>query len=106
MHRLGLTRENLIEKHLKPLLKARRVKYFAHHGKVKDSRKVEALEVRCNALDMAFRLEGSYTAPKADTQEIKTVSCIVLDVPRPPRPGNAAQTVRRRLLKYSPPQAL
>jgi hypothetical protein len=87
MHRLGLTRENLIEKHLKPLLRARRVKYFAHHGKVKDSRKVEALEIRCNALDMAFRLEGSYAAPKADTQEIKTVSCIVLDVPRPPRPG-------------------
>jgi hypothetical protein len=73
------------------LLRARRVKYFAHHGKVEDSRKVEALEIGCNALDMAFRLEGSYSAPKADTHEIKTVSCIVLDVPRPPRPGNAAQ---------------
>jgi hypothetical protein len=86
MHRLGLTRENLIEKHLKPLLRARRVKYFAHHGKVKDSRKVEALEVRCNALDMAFRLEGSYAPPAAE-QTNKTVSVIVLDVPRPPRPG-------------------
>jgi hypothetical protein len=73
-------------------LRARRVKYFAHHGKVKDSRKVEALEVRCNALDMAFRLEGSYAPPAAE-QTNKTVSVIVLDVPRPPRPGNAAQVM-------------
>jgi hypothetical protein len=52
----------------------------------KDSRKVEALEIRCNALDMAFRLEGSY-APLAVEQSHRTVSCIILDAPRPPRPG-------------------
>jgi hypothetical protein len=35
---------------------------------------------------MAFRLEGSYAPPAAE-QTNKTVSVIVLDVPRPPRPG-------------------
>jgi hypothetical protein len=88
----GLTDDSLIENYLIPLLKARRVKYFQHNGKVKDRRTVEALEIRHSALDTAFKLKGSY-APLQMEQATRTVTTIILDVPRPPRPGNGAKPI-------------
>jgi hypothetical protein len=79
----GLTDEALIEKHLKPLLQAKETKFFQHKGRVTDSRQVPAHGIRLNALDMAFRLRGSYAAPLAEDRDKGTVQVIVLDVPRP-----------------------
>jgi hypothetical protein len=88
----GLTDAALIEKYLKPLLIAKETKFFQHKGRVVSKRNVPALGTRTQALDLAFKLKGSY-APPAVEQTNKTVSVIVLDVPRPPRPGSAAKTV-------------
>jgi hypothetical protein len=79
----GLSDEALIEKHLKPLLCATETRLFQHKGKVTDSRRVPAHAIRLNALDMAFRLMGSYAAPANVNTETKSVQVIVLDVPRP-----------------------
>ena len=56
----GLTDEALIEKYLKPLLKAKETKFFAFQGEVIETHDVEALGIRKEALDMTFRLKGSY----------------------------------------------
>jgi len=64
LEKAGLTDEVLTEKYLKPLLRAKETKFFAHEGKVTDHRDVAALGIRSNALDMTFNLKGSY-APKA-----------------------------------------
>ena len=79
----GLTDEALIEKHLKPLLNATEVKHFQHNGEVTDSRRVPDNPTRLKALDMAFRLHGSYSPRKMEEAEKKTVQVIVADVPRP-----------------------
>jgi hypothetical protein len=83
MEEHGLTDSVLIEKYLVPLMRATRKKYFQYKGKVRDSRKEAALDIRENALDMAFRLKGSYAPVSVETERKQTVSVIVLDVPRP-----------------------
>ena len=60
LERHGLTDDSLIEKYLKPLLRAKETKFFAFQGEVIETHDVEALGVRKDALDMAFRLKGSY----------------------------------------------
>ncbi len=57
MDQLGLTEEHLIDKHLRRHLNAKRTVFFQKDGKVKDSRKTEALEIQSKALDMAARLQ-------------------------------------------------
>ena len=80
----GLTDEALIEKHLKPLLNGTEVKHFQQNGeKPTDSRRVPDNPTRLKALDMAFRLHGSYSSRKMEDAEKKTVQVIVADVPRP-----------------------
>src|SRR3954447_22200166 len=49
--RYGLTDEALIEKHLKPLLEATETKYFQSKGKVTETLKVPANDIRLDALD-------------------------------------------------------
>jgi hypothetical protein len=85
LDRLGLNEAMLIEKHLKPLLRAQTTKFFQHDGKVRDKRVVAANEIRLQALDMAFRLRGSYAPKGAQPAEQRGVTVIVLDVPRPNR---------------------
>jgi len=82
MDEVGLTARMLIEKHLVPLLAAKETKYFVVDRKLV-SRQVEALRIRLDALDMAFRLRGSF-APK-DPKEAAHfgVKVIVVDVARP-----------------------
>ena len=60
MDRLGLTDEHLLDKRLKPLLEANEMKFFQKDGNVTDEREVEANDIRLRALDMAFKLRGSY----------------------------------------------
>jgi hypothetical protein len=78
----GLTDSHLIQKHLKPLLKARRTKHFAHNGQVKSTRHYADHDTRLAALDMAFRLKGSF-APVKSQNESRSVDVIVVDLPRP-----------------------
>jgi len=97
LDRHGLTDYALIEKHLKPLLHATETKFFQHKGKVTDSRTVPDNAVRLDALDMAFRLKGSYAKSAEGTPERKTVQVLVaptqrqfgnpkLEAPRSDRP--------------------
>jgi hypothetical protein len=78
----GLTDSVLIEKHLKPLLKAKRVKHWAHNGKVRDSRHYADDDARIAALDMTFRLKGTYAPTKSEAKSAH-VDAIVVDIPRP-----------------------
>jgi len=83
MDELGLTDRALIQKDLVPLLKAKITKYFAHEGKVISWRNVADNNARLNALDMAFRLRGSY-APKDPKEAAQFgIKVVIVDVPRP-----------------------
>jgi hypothetical protein len=85
MDKHGLTTDSLIENELIPLLHATQIKVFQHHGKVKSAVEVADNVTRKDALDMAFRLHGAYAPLQVEQQHKQTVSCIVLDVPRPKR---------------------
>jgi hypothetical protein len=85
MDDVGLTERALIDKHLVPLLNARETRFFQHNGKVTDLRTVAALGIRKDALDMAFRLRGSY-APK--DPQIAAIGVKVVLTPGCPRPGD------------------
>jgi hypothetical protein len=85
MNQLGLTEEHLIDKHLRRHLNAKRTVFFQKDGKVKGSRKTEALEIQSKALDMAFQLHGSY-APRDPKEAAQFgIKVVVVDIPRPPR---------------------
>jgi hypothetical protein len=84
----GLTDNALIEKHLKPLLGATETMFFQSKGNVTETRRVPAHRVRINALDMAFRLKGSYKAPADEPGESEFVQVIV----QAPQTQNGPQT--------------
>jgi len=79
----GLTDEVLIEKHLKPLLRSTETKFFQAEGRVTDIRRVPALHTRVKALDMAFRLKGSFPVPSENRTAENYVQVIVVNSPRP-----------------------
>ncbi len=60
MEKHGLTDDTLVTKYLLPLLNAKETRFFAHQGIVLDKRDVPDNGTRTSALDMAFRLKGSY----------------------------------------------
>lgn len=82
---MGLTDRSLINDHLKPLLKAKRKKHFAHQGRIRSSRSYVDNDTRLAALDMTFRLKGSY-APVKTEAEARHIDRIVIDLPRPKKP--------------------
>lgn len=86
LERAGLTDESLIENYLHPALEAHETKFFQKDGLVTDERNVAAWSPRLTALDLAFRLKGSY-APKAEesTTNIGVKIIIPAGVPRPDR---------------------
>jgi hypothetical protein len=85
MDQLGLSEQVLIDKHLRRHLNAKRIHYFQKDGKVRDSRKTEALEIQSRALDMAFQLHGSY-APRDPKEAAQFgIKVVVVDIPRPPK---------------------
>ena len=57
------------------------------NGKVTDQRKVPALSVRADALDMAFRLRGSYTPSRLEEPPIGVQVVLVPGAPRPIPPA-------------------
>ena len=85
MDELGLTDRALIENHLVPLLSAHETKFFQHEGKVVQTRKVEALPIRLDALDVAFRLRGSYAPRDVDMTAQLGIKVVIVDVARPAR---------------------
>jgi hypothetical protein len=85
MDEAGLTAQVLIEKYLVPLLNAKTKKFFQYQGKVTAQRDVPALDVRLNALDMVFRLLGSYTPRDQEKAEQIGGMTVIVDVPRPDR---------------------
>ena len=90
LDRLGLSDAALIEKHLKPLLSARTTKFFQRGGKVTAMRLVADNDARLKALDMAFKLRGSFAAADPKLPEPMGVKVIIMEVPRPPRPVGVA----------------
>ena len=97
MDRLGLTDEQLIQKHLVPLLEARETKFFAFRKTVAvpatkkrkeavkivqviDTREVEALGIRVSALDMAFKLRGDYAPRQLEIDPDTPIPVRTIDV--------------------------
>jgi len=62
----GLTDCALIEKHLLPALEAQETKFVQRGGKITDQMNVVAWSARLRALDLVFRLKGSYAPTKPD----------------------------------------
>lgn len=88
LERLGLSEESVTEKYLKPALEAHETKFFQSDGKVTDSRRVVAWGPRLTALDLYYRLSGSYKSdqnPGALKVQVVVLSADhrpVLDIPR------------------------
>jgi len=76
LDRAGLTDEALVEKHLKPLLNATETKFFAFQGEVHETRTVPALSIRKDALDLTFRLKGSYAPIEQQLQHIHEITVL------------------------------
>ena len=93
----GLTDEVLIDKYLRPALEAEETRYIVTGGvnnaKI-HSRKQPIWEPRLRALDMSFKLKGSYSA---STEEGRgpSVQVIVLDVVRPDRSAITVQPMKK-----------
>jgi phage terminase small subunit len=98
MEKLGLTDEALIERHLLPLLDATETKFFSFRRQttkkrkkileqVIEERQVEALGTRAVALDMAFKLKGSYAPKQIDFDPDDPIPVTVIDVSDIPKHG-------------------
>jgi hypothetical protein len=81
MDRLGLTERVLIEEHLAPLLAATTTKYFQAEGGVRQRREVANVYARLKALDMAFKLRGSYATPNSSIAKPAPPTAIIVDIP-------------------------
>lgn len=62
---VGLS-ENALKTKLLNLLDAQETKFFSDKGIVTDQRDVEALSIQQRALDMAFKVKGTYAPEKID----------------------------------------
>jgi hypothetical protein len=86
LDRFGLTDDVLVNKYLKPLLEAHETKFFAKDGIVVSCFDVIDLNTRIRALDIAFRIKGSYKAEQENVAGV--VKCLIIDRShRPPRPA-------------------
>jgi hypothetical protein len=84
MDKYGLTLDALIEKHLVSKLQAKEVKVFCNDGKIVESNPYDSHDIQLRALDMAFKLRGSY-APR-DPVLAAQIGIKVVVVPRELRP--------------------
>jgi hypothetical protein len=80
----GLTQDSVIERYLMPALEANETQFFANKGIVFDSRDTISWGPRLTALDLYFRLRGSY-APKDDSGGTNLSVNIVNLIDRPNR---------------------
>lgn len=63
--RSGLSRDGLLDA-LEEILQAERTVFFAHEGRVKETRTVKDYGTRRAALEMALRLRGEFPSAKLD----------------------------------------
>ena len=108
---LGLTDRAIIEKHLVPLLSATEAKFFPYRKQIVvlpaegkrnrkidkdllletvqliDVREVAALRTRVAALDIVFKLKGSYAPRQIHVDPQESVTVQVIDVSAIPRHG-------------------
>jgi hypothetical protein len=110
MEKLGLTDESLVADYLKPLLAAEETKFFAFRKtitipakrktktapatpkrsrleQVIEARNVAALGIRATALDIAFKLKGSYAPRQLDFDPDHGIPVTIIDVSDIPRHG-------------------
>jgi hypothetical protein len=94
MDRHGLSDDQLIEKHLIRHLNATETKFFPYRTRIRkktvqqiDHRKVDALTIQLGALDMAFRLRGSYAPKQFDFEPAASQGVRVIDVSAIPDHG-------------------
>jgi hypothetical protein len=108
MNRVGLNQENLINDYLKPMLNATEVKVFKQNGMVvKDedgnekmspgeiiySDPLVAWEPRRAALDMSFRLHGSYAKTGEDPGSVTNNNLTIINhIERPERKEKVIDT--------------
>jgi phage terminase small subunit len=72
----GLTDSALIRKYLKPALEANETKFFQKDGEVKETHDVINWDARLRALDMTFKLKGSYSPVEVESHHIHEISLI------------------------------
>jgi hypothetical protein len=61
LERLGLTRDYVLDKCLRPLLEAEETKFFANQGIVMEEKTVKANDIRLRTIDIWAKLMGAYT---------------------------------------------
>ena len=86
MDRIGLTLEEVIYKHLCPLLEAEETKFAQHEGQFTDSVDVDALGIRLGATRTALELHGAIGAgAELAIEEGRRagIDVIIVDIPRP-----------------------
>lgn len=81
LDRKGLTDEAVIDKYLRPALEANETEFAKFNGKIMDEREVVAWTPRLNALDMLFKLKGSYA--KTDQTNIQIPVQFVTNIQMP-----------------------
>ena len=103
MEKAGLTNKGLIEKYLKPALQAEETEFAKFEGKITDSQNVVAWGPRLTALDLAFKLKGSY-APAKTTADVNVndvrVSIVRIGIddrtPSNPPPGTDEEKIKKQ----------
>jgi hypothetical protein len=84
MDELGISERELIDKHLRRQLNAKKTIFAQKDGEFTDKRTVDALETQIRALDLAFLLHGSY-APRDPKEAAQFgVKIIIDDLGGPP----------------------
>jgi hypothetical protein len=104
MDELGISERELIDKHLRRQLNAKKTIFAQKDGEFTDQRNVEALEIQSKALDMAFLLHGSH-APRDPKEAAQYgVRIIKVDIVRPPGTFNQCVGVipESALSRYRP----
>jgi terminase small subunit-like protein len=84
---MGLSLENVIEKHLIPLLNATETKFFQSEGKITDYVDVEALGIQLGATRTTLELLNAFPPKDPILAAQVGVEVIVMDMPRPEPPS-------------------
>ncbi len=79
LERLGFQDDELISKYLVPLLRAKEKRVFAYKGKITDQVEVADNDVRLRALDMTFKLKGSYAPAQQEQHVTHTLTTAEID---------------------------
>jgi hypothetical protein len=84
LERKGFTDDAVVDNYLRPALEAEETEFAKFEGKITDQVNVVAWGPRLEALDMLFRLKGSY-APREDDGARPVAIQIINHIERPQR---------------------